>query len=145
MIHSSETIHILIVDDESQLGLLRRLLQKLVVGNVEVTATSNVEMAIGLAVSNRVDICVTDLDMPGKNGLELLKVLKDTNPLILVNLLTAVTSEKALRISLAFGADDFLPKTTALGITNRFNSVPDYSIATVPKRHQINRVAVLRV
>ena len=108
MKNSNEPIQILIVDDDaSQLGLLKRLVQRHVLGKVEVTTTSNIEMAIGLAVANRVDICMTDLDMPDKNGLELLKVLKDTNPLILVILLTAIVSENALRSSLAFGADDY--------------------------------------
>ena len=111
MKNSNDPLQILIVDDdESQLALIGRFLKKRIVDKVDVTTTTNTHQALGLAVANRVDICLTDLDMPDRNGIELLKMLKDTNPLILVIVLTAIASENALRSSLAFGADDFLRK-----------------------------------
>ncbi len=107
----NDPFHILIVeDDESQLALIRLFLQKQIGGVVQITATTNTQQAIGLAVENRVDICITDLDMPDRNGIELLKLLKETNPLILVIVITAIASVNALKSSLAFGADDFLRK-----------------------------------
>ncbi|MCE3014547.1 MAG: response regulator [Pirellula sp.] len=107
----NDPFHILIVeDDESQLALIRLFLQKQIEGAVQITGTTNSQQAIGLAVSNRVDICITDLDMPDRNGIELLKILKETNPLILVIVITAIASVNALKSSLAFGADDFLRK-----------------------------------
>jgi DNA-binding response OmpR family regulator len=107
----NDPFHILIVqDDESQLALTRHFLQKQIGGVVQITATTDTQQAIGLAVANRVDICITDLDMPDRNGIELLKVLKETNPLILVIVITAFASVNALKSSLAFGADDFLRK-----------------------------------
>jgi DNA-binding response OmpR family regulator len=114
MKNSKKPFQILIVDDdESQLALISRFLQIRIgadVDEVEVAATTNIEMAIGLAVANRVDICLTDLDMPEKNGLEILKVFKDTNPLIFVIVLTAIASENALKSELALGADDYILK-----------------------------------
>lgn len=108
---TNDPFHILIVeDDESQLALIRLFLQKQIEGAVQITGTTNSQQAIGLAVSNRVDICITDLDMPDRNGIELLKILKETNPLILVIVITAIASANALKSSLAFGADDFLRK-----------------------------------
>lgn len=114
MQNSKKPFQILIIDDdESQLALISLLLQKRIggdIGEVEVTATTNIGMAAGLAVANRVDICLTDLDMPEKNGLEILKVLKETNPLIFVIVLTAISSENALKSALALGADDYILK-----------------------------------
>ncbi|MFN7293096.1 MAG: response regulator [Pirellula sp.] len=107
----NDPFYILIVeDDESQLALIRHFLQKQIGGGVQITATTNTQQAIGLAVENRVDICITDLDMPDRSGIELLKILKETNPLILVIVITAIASVNALKSSLAFGADDFLRK-----------------------------------
>ena len=83
----NDPFHILIVqDDESQLALTRHFLQKQIGGVVQITATTDTQQAIGLAVANQVDICITDLDMPDRNGIE------------------------SLKSSLAFGADDFLRK-----------------------------------
>ncbi|XZE21849.1 response regulator [Pirellulaceae bacterium SH449] len=106
-----ETIRILVVDDdEAQLSLISRWLQKLMDESIEVIATANVNEAIGRAVAGEIDICLTDLDMPESNGIKLLKAIKDANPLTPVILMTAVSSRNALESSLAFGAADYFLK-----------------------------------
>ncbi len=86
------------------------MLQNRIKGNVEVETTTSYQEAVGLAVTNQVDICITDLDMPKRNGIDLLRSLKVNDPLTLVIVLTAVDSEGALRTCLSYGADDYLFK-----------------------------------
>jgi two-component system, CitB family, response regulator MalR len=108
---SSEMIRILVVDDdEMQLSLISRWLQKLINMNVNVLATSNVNQAIGLALAKEIDICLTDLDMPESNGIKLLKAIKEADPLTPVILMTGVASRNALESSFSFGASDYFLK-----------------------------------
>lgn len=108
---STEEIRILVVDDdEMQLSLISRWLQKLINQNVKVLATSNVNQAIGLARTNEIDICLTDLDMPESNGIKLLKAIREGNPLTPVILMTGVANRNALESSFAFGASDYFLK-----------------------------------
>ena len=108
---SAEKIRILVVDDdEVQLSLIVRWLQKLSNESVVVLATSNVNEAIGRAIAKEFDICLTDLDMTESNGIKLLKAIKDADPLTPVILMTAIDSRNALESSLAFGADDYFLK-----------------------------------
>jgi len=111
----SDTIRILVVDDdEMQLALISRRLQKLSGENIEVLATSNVNEAIGRAVAKEFDICLTDLDMPESNGIKLLKAIKEADPLTPVILMTAVASRNALESSFAFGAADYFLKPLSI-------------------------------
>lgn len=108
---SAEKTRILVVDDdEMQLSLISRWLQKLSSENLDVIATSNVNEAIGRAIAKEFDICLTDLDMPESNGIKLLKAIKEADPLIPVILMTGVSSRNALESSLSFGADDYFLK-----------------------------------
>jgi DNA-binding NtrC family response regulator len=108
---SAEKIRILVVDDdEIQLSLIVRWLQKLSNENIEVLATSNVNEAIGRVIAKEFDICLTDLDMPESNGIRLLKAIKEADPLTPVILMTAISSRNALESSLSFGADDYFLK-----------------------------------
>ena len=108
---SAEVIRILVVDDdEMQLSLISRWLQKLINMNVNVLATSNVNQAIGLALAKEIDICLTDLDMPESNGIKLLKAIREANPLTPVILMTGLPSRNALESSFAFGASDYFLK-----------------------------------
>ena len=107
----SEIIRILVVDDdEMQLSLISRWLQKLINVNVEVIATSKVNEAIGRARGKEIDLCLTDLDMPESNGIRLLKAIKETNPLTPVILMTAIADRNALESAFAFGASDYFLK-----------------------------------
>ncbi|MFN7874450.1 MAG: response regulator [Pirellula sp.] len=108
---STDEIRVLVVDDdEIQLSLISRWLQKLINMNIKVLATSNVHEAIGLALAKEIDICLTDLDMPESNGIKLLKAIREANPLTPVVLMTGVASRNALESSFAFGASDYFLK-----------------------------------
>ena len=71
---------ILLVDDHP---LLREGLVRLIDGEpyLEVCGMAGgVQQALGMVEANRPDIIVTDLTLPGRNGLELIKDLSATHP-----------------------------------------------------------------
>lgn len=68
---------ILIADDEEMLrGMLRQALSK---DGHEVLEASNGVEALNLSQSTHVDLIITDLVMPEKNGLDLIMELKKTH------------------------------------------------------------------
>jgi len=101
---------ILVVEDEDK---LRRVIElQLVSSGYEVDQAGTAEEALRL--SDRADLVLTDLRLPGMDGLELLSVLHRQDSRIPVILMTAFgTVEKAVEAMKA-GAADFLVKPFSL-------------------------------
>lgn len=75
-----------------------------------VTEAADAETAIQLIAEEFFGVVVTDMSLPGKTGLEVLKAAKTTNPLTTVIVMTAYgTVENAVE-AMRLGADDYLQK-----------------------------------
>jgi len=68
------------------------------------------EEALAAAASDRVDLVITDLRMPGMDGLEVLQRLQALDPDLPVILLTGYSSVDSAVEALRLGASDFLKK-----------------------------------
>lgn len=103
-------IHVLVIDDEPDiLELVRYNLSK---HGYEVTCVLSGEEALATLKSTQADIVVLDLMLPGLDGLEVCKVLKQ-NPLttdIPIVMLTARAEDADVVTGLELGADDYLTK-----------------------------------
>jgi PAS domain S-box-containing protein len=98
---------ILLVDDEEVIRLsFKRELQRY----YDVTVASSYEDALGKLSKKRFDLLITDLVMPGLNGLELLKKAKINSPEMQGIIITAYGETRAVIDSLRTGADDFILK-----------------------------------
>lgn len=99
---------ILIVDDEpSMRGFLSILLER--EGYVTDQA-EHAESAVNMLASAGYDLIISDVQMPGLNGLDLLKMVKRSAPETAVLLITAFsTSEQAVE-AMKFGAYDYIAK-----------------------------------
>ncbi len=98
---------ILLVDDEEVIRLsFKRELQRY----YDVTTASSYEEALSQLSKKRFDLLITDLVMPGPNGLELLKKAKASSPEMQGILITAYGETSAVIDALRAGADDFLLK-----------------------------------
>ncbi|KLU66360.1 sporulation initiation phosphotransferase F [Desulfosporosinus acididurans] len=97
---------LLIVDDN--LGI-RSLLNALFSskGYTVLTATSGIE-ALSLAKAQLPDLIISDIKMPGLNGLELREQLHRYNPNIRVILMSAYTDQQEINEILRNGAIDYV-------------------------------------
>ena len=55
-------------------------------------------------------LILPDINMPGMNGLELLKIIKDKTPRQKVFMITAYSDEHNYKTAVEYGADDYLTK-----------------------------------
>ncbi len=101
-------ISVLVVDDESaNVDSLRRIFER---EGFTVWSATSAQRALDVCRQNEVHVVVSDLMMPGMNGIELVKALKTVVPDTEVVLMTAFgTVEKAVEAMRA-GAYDFVEK-----------------------------------
>ena len=72
--------HLLIIDDEAALRkTLARILQQ---AGFEVTTAENGEQALAFLGSTGFDLVYMDLRMPGMHGLEVLKFIRESYPML---------------------------------------------------------------
>ena len=87
---------ILIDDEEAQIQSLKSFLTK---RNYNVFTSNDGEKALKIAQENMIDIVLTDFQMPGWDGLTVLREMKNLNPEIDVVVMTAFgTIESAVQI-----------------------------------------------
>jgi two-component system response regulator HydG len=86
---------VLLVDDERD--LLDVLAQELGEMGFDVTALDNGRAALEAVRSRQFDALITDLKMPGMDGLEMLRRLKQTAPHLPVIVITGYASDRARR------------------------------------------------
>jgi response regulator RpfG family c-di-GMP phosphodiesterase len=100
--------HVLLVDDDTQ---VREVLQQIFesAGYECMTAASGAE-ALAIFRVSRPPLTVTDLRMPGMDGVSVLRALRQLDPDAAVMVLTGAPEVKAAIESLKLGADDFIVK-----------------------------------
>jgi len=110
MMKAGMKTRILIVEDEEKLRRVLSLhLESL---GYEVASTASAEEALRLAP--QVQLVLTDLRLPGMNGLELLEAIQRQNARLPVIVMTAYSSVETAVDAMKKGAADFLPKPFSL-------------------------------
>ena len=104
---------LLLAEDEKELS--NALLAVLKHNNHLVDVVYNGADALDFAMVNDYDGIILDIMMPKKNGLEVLKELRNNNKTVPVLLLTAKSEVEDRIIGLDLGADDYLTKPFAMG------------------------------
>jgi DNA-binding NtrC family response regulator len=101
-------IRLLIVDDETR--FLQAIAQRLSKRGFDVRTADNGEDAVDLARKEKFDIALLDLKMPGMDGGELLRILKEEHLFLEAIILTGHGSlESAVELT-KLGAFSYLPK-----------------------------------
>ena len=100
---------ILIVDDEAP--FVETMTKRLAKRDLNViSAFSGQEALKALDKHPEVDVVILDVKMPGMDGIETLKKIKATHPLIEVVMLTAHATVESAIEGMRFGAFDYLMK-----------------------------------
>jgi DNA-binding NtrC family response regulator len=103
------TEKILIVDDEpDMLKLLGMILRQKT--TYEIVTTNNPVEALDMARNGCYDLVITDLKMPGLDGLELLQAVRTCDEDIPVIIMTAYGTIESAEEALRKGAFDFITK-----------------------------------
>jgi DNA-binding NtrC family response regulator len=101
-------ITVLVVDDEpSNLTSLRKIFER---EQMRVLTAENSKDALELSRKHRVAVVLTDLMMPGSNGVDLLRALKEVSPDTEVVLMTAYGTVETAVQAMREGAYDFVEK-----------------------------------
>ncbi len=108
-------LRVLVVDDEQDVEwLFRQRLRKEVRGGlVDLHFAHSGEAALDYLRDGEgasVVLVLSDINMPGMTGLELLKRIKAAYPTLPVHMITAYGDEATHQVALAYGANGYLTK-----------------------------------
>jgi DNA-binding response OmpR family regulator len=99
---------VLVVDDDATVSdVVRRYLER---ADFEVTLAADGPGALAAAAAHRPDLVVLDLMLPGMDGLEVCRRLRERDPDLPVVMLTALGEEADRVVGLSLGADDYVTK-----------------------------------
>ncbi|BET25570.1 LuxR family two component transcriptional regulator [Limnobacter thiooxidans] len=106
-------IKVLLADDHALLrGSLKQLLDE--TGFVQVVAQAGEYSEIMKAMTTQpVDVAILDISMPGKNGVDIVKILKDKYPALKILMLSMHPEDQYAVRCLKAGASGYLTKNTA--------------------------------
>ena len=99
---------ILVVDDEEMVR--QPLARNLALAGYEVREASSADEALKILSTANVDLVITDIRMPGKDGIELLRRAKATSPDLEVIMMTAYASVETAIEAMKSGARDYITK-----------------------------------
>ena len=103
-----EKAKILVVDDEVK--ICRNVEKILGKGDYDVSWASSVDEALQKMARESYSLLISDIIMPGMNGLEFLKLVKNQWPLTKVIMFTAYASTDTAVKAMRLGAVDYIPK-----------------------------------
>lgn len=103
-----EAKRVLVVDDEEPIRqLMRRFLEP---EGYDVLTAENGELALQLCETQRIDLIILDLAMPGLSGVEVLKRVRQRYPSLPVIILTVNQDEVTALETFQLGAIDYVMK-----------------------------------
>lgn len=99
---------VLVADDEE---VIRELLRRrLALEGFEIETAEDGEEALARVAARFVNVVLTDVQMPGVDGIEVLKRVKASSPATKVIIMTAYSSMKTASDAVRLGAYDYLQK-----------------------------------
>ncbi len=126
--HGGPPVRVLFVDDE--VDFLEAMNAALARRKIDVLIATDAANALRLLAENPIDVVVTDVRMPGIDGLELLARLKLLKPLTEVILLTGHPTAEAAVEALRQGAFDFLAKPQSI----------DLLVSRIREAHRVRQI-----
>jgi DNA-binding NtrC family response regulator len=99
--------HILVVDDDPS---IRQALLQTLTPELDVRAVESAEQALSTLAANPPDVVLSDVRMPGLDGVALLKLIRERMPSVDVVLMSAFDDMPTVVAAMREGAVDFLPK-----------------------------------
>lgn len=117
----AETLHILVVDDEADVEPMfrqkfrRDIKAKRIDFHFELSASAALAYLESPVVRAEATLILSDINMPGMNGLELLRIIKEKYPALTVFMVTAYGDEQSKKVAKEHGANGFINKPVDFG------------------------------
>ena len=105
---------VLLVDDERE--FVKTLSERLLMRDMGSVVAYNGESALDLVKSDEPEVMILDLQMPGIDGIEVLRKVKETNPEIEVIILTGHGSDDDRKTCMELGAFAYLHKPVDIDV-----------------------------
>src|SRR5499426_4739790 len=106
--HVDARSRVLVLDDEPDMvENCARILKR---AGYQCLTSTDPQRALALVESERPDLLLTDLKMPGIDGMEVLRRAREMDPALPVILITAFASIESAVAAIKDGAFDYLPK-----------------------------------
>ena len=103
---------LLIVDDEAEIcEFLKSFFED---RDFKVATAHNGIAALEQVERFQPDVVLLDIQMPGMDGLQTLKKMKDTHPKLKVIMVTAVETQEKIEEAMRLGADNYITKPLSL-------------------------------
>jgi DNA-binding NtrC family response regulator len=129
------TDHVLLIDDDHD--FLDVMAERMEARGLEVSATMSAEEALDMIKKDSFDAIILDLQMPGMDGIEALKAIKEVQPEAQIILLTGhATVEKSVE-AIKLGATDFIEKPADLeSLTRKIKKAHAKKVLIVEKKEK---------
>ncbi|MBI9078875.1 MAG: response regulator [Pseudodesulfovibrio sp.] len=129
------TEKVLLIDDEAE--FLENLSERMRVRGMEVNTAQTSENAVSAVEEEEYDAIVLDLQMPGMNGIEMLKAIKARRPDLQVILLTGQATLEAGIEAMKLGAMDFMEKPADIdSLTEKIKKAQAKKMLLVEKKSE---------
>jgi DNA-binding NtrC family response regulator len=103
-------VKVMLIDDEQE--FVETLAERLQTRGFTVSSALSGDEGLGKLPEAKPDVVILDVLMPGKDGIQTLKEIKDENPLIEIMMLTGHATIDTAIEGLKLGAFDYLKKPT---------------------------------
>ncbi len=103
-----EDISLLFVEDDQYLGLI--VTDYFESKGFKIYYCNNAEKGINAFRNNKIDLCLLDISLPGKDGFTLSEEIRNIDNDIPIVFLTAQKEKKSVMKGFALGADDYIRK-----------------------------------
>ena len=107
-------MNVMVVDDEHDIKLLfkQKFRKEIRHKKVDFSFAFSADEALNFLKeeNNHLILILADINMPGMNGLELLRIIKEEYPALKVFMITAYGDDRNYQTALKYGADDYLTK-----------------------------------
>ena len=134
---------VLLVDDEEE--FLEIMAERMRARDMEVTTTDSAAKAISMIEKKDFDAIVMDFQMPGMDGMEALKAIKDKRPEQQIILLTGYATVEKTVDAMKVGATDFLEKPADIDLlSKKIKQAKADKLEMVEKQNKENLKEVLR-
>lgn len=125
-------IKILLVEDDDILGFIIKEGMEMI-GDYEVMWCQNPKAGLIAFDSFVPDVLVSDVEMPGMTGLEMVKIIRQKNPDIPIILETGVSSGKTIVEAYSIGIDNYIKKPFLPAELDAYIQVLMRRISAAPK------------